>query len=97
MGSKCSLLPTKEEEKIIGDGGYASKPSNVVVKKNEDLSKFKEFLARAKNHQEKFHWKLKNFNIFGHCFCHGVNTQDRMNLHKMAVELVAGIIQYDSV
>ena len=52
-------------------------------------------MARAKNRQETFRWRLKSFGILGQRFCHGKTTSDRMRLHKMAVELVAGIVQYD--
>jgi len=66
-----------------------------VVAKDGHSSELKEFIARAKNRQETFHWRLKAFNILGGRFRHGVNTNHRMCLHKMAVEAVAGIIQYD--
>jgi len=84
-----------ENVKCIGDSGYAGEPSKIVLTKDEHSSEFKEFLARAKNRQETFHWRLKSFNVLGHRFRHGVSTQERMRLHKMAVELVAGIVQYD--
>ena len=32
------------------------------------------------------------FLILGHRFRHGVNTEDRKKLHRMAVELVAGVV-----
>jgi hypothetical protein len=85
----------EEGEKCVGDSGYAGEPAKVVVTKDEHSSEFKEFLARAKNRQETFHWRLKSFNILGHRFRHGVNTQDKMDLHKMANEAVVGIVQYD--
>ena len=85
----------KEGERCIGDAGYSGEPTKVVVTKDQHSSEFKEFLARAKNRQETFHWRLKSFNILRHRFRHGVNTKERMRLHKMAVELVAGIVQYD--
>ena len=66
-----------------------------MVVKNEHFSEFKEFAARAKNRQETLHWRLKSFNILGNRFRHGVNTEERMHLHKMVVEAVAGIVQYD--
>ena len=55
----------------------------------------REFLARAKNRQETFHWRRKAFNILGHRFRHGKSTNHRMKLHKMAVEAVVVMIQYD--
>ena len=85
----------EDDEKLIGGSGYVGEPSKVVVTKAEHSSEFKEFLARAKNRQETFHWRLKSFNILGHRFRHGKSTEERMKLHKMAVELVAGIVQYD--
>ena len=85
----------EEGERLIGDSGYVGEPDKVVITKDEHSSEFKEFLARAKNRQETFHWRLKSFNILGHRFRHGKSTQSRMDLHKMAVELVAGIVQYD--
>ena len=63
--------------------------------KDEHSSEFKEFMARAKNRHETLHTRLKSFNILGHYFRHGKNTKHRMYLHKMVVESVAGIVQYD--
>ena len=85
----------EDDERLIGDAGYSGEPTKVVVTRDEQSSDFKEFLARAKNRQETFHWRLKSFNILGHRFRHGVNTKERMRMHRMAVELVAGIVQYD--
>lgn len=85
----------EEGEKCVGDAGYAGEPSKIVVTKDEQSSEFKEFLARIKNRQETYHTRLKSFNILGHRFRHGVNTQERMRLHKMAVWAVSGIIQLD--
>ena len=82
-------------EKLVGDSGYKGEPERIVLTKDGQSSELKNFLARAKNCQETFHWRLKSFNILGHRFRHGVGTEDRMCLHKMAVEAVAGIIQYD--
>ncbi|KAL7532717.1 hypothetical protein ACHAWF_009526, partial [Thalassiosira exigua] len=76
----------KEGDKCIGD---------IVTEKNEHSPEFKTFLSRVKNRQETFHWRLKAFNILGGRFRHGTNTEERMRLHGMAVEAVAGIVQYD--
>ena len=92
---KALYFQLEEGEKCVADSGYAGEPSKIVMTKDEHSSEFKEFMARAKNRQETFHWRLKSFNILGHRFRHGVNTKDRMKLHKMAVDLVAGIVQYD--
>lgn len=83
------------KDKAIGDSGYAGEPTKVVVSKDEHSSEFKEFMARVKNRQETFHWRLKAFNILGHRFRHGKSTKHRKELHKMSVEAVAVIIQYD--
>ncbi len=85
----------KEGEKCIGDNGYNGEPSKLVVTKEEHSRPFKKFLARAKNRGETFHTRLKSFNILGNRFRHGKNTKDKMDLHKMAVWAVAGIIQFD--
>ena len=82
-------------QKCIGNSGYAGEPSKVVLAKDEHSSEFKEFIARAKNRHETFHTRLKSFNILGHRFRTGKNTQNKLDLHKMAFELVSGIIQYD--
>ena len=57
---------------------------------------FKEFLARCKNRQETFHWRLKAFNILGGRFRHGTSVEHRMELHRMAVDAIVGVIQYDN-
>ena len=80
---------------LVGDSGYLGEPTKIVVSKDEHTPEFKSFLERAKNRQETFHWRLKSFNILGGRFRHGVNTDDRLRLHKMAVEAVTGIVQYD--
>jgi len=85
----------EEGDKCIGDSGYIGEPSKIIVTKDQHSSEFKEFMARIKNRQETFHWRLKAFNILGNRFRHGVNTTERMRLHEMAVWAVAGIIQYD--
>ena len=85
----------QEGEKLVADSGYNGEPSKIVVTKDEQSDELKLFLARAKNRQETFHWRLKAFNILGHRFRHGVSPQERMRLHKMAVWAVVGIVQYD--
>ena len=85
----------REGEKFVGDSGYSGEPAKVIVAKEEHSSEFKEFLARVKNRHETFHARLKSFNILGHCFRHGVGTDDRMRLHKIAMNAVAGIVAYD--
>lgn len=85
----------REGEKCVGDSGYAGEQHKIVVEKQEHSPRLRKFLSRAKNRQETFHTRLKSFNILGQRFHHGKNTSERMRLHKMAVEAVAGIIQFD--
>ena len=85
----------EEDELCIGDSGYAGEPGKLVVAKDEHPPELRYFIARAKNRQETFHTRLKSFNILGHRFCHGSNTDDTMRLHKIAVYAVSTIIQYD--
>ncbi len=85
----------EQDEMCVADSGYAGEPSKCVITKDEQSDELKQFLARAKNRQETFHTRLKSFNILGHRFRHGVNTEERMRLHKMAVWAVSGIIQFD--
>mmetsp|Transcript_4342 Transcript_4342/g.9641 ORF Transcript_4342/g.9641 Transcript_4342/m.9641 type:complete len:455 (+) Transcript_4342:92-1456(+) len=85
----------EEGEMCIADSGYSGEPSKCLLAKDEHPQELKELAARAKNRQETFHWRLKAFNILGGRFRHGKNTKHRMELHKIVVEAVVGIIQYD--
>ena len=85
----------EEGAKCVADSAYNGEPDKVVVSKKEHSPYFKKFLERAKNRQETFHWRLKAFNILGGRFCQGTNTEEKMRLHKTAIEAVCGIIQYD--
>ena len=70
-------------------------PEKVTVKREGHTPNVFEFLDRAQNRQESYHSRLENYNILTHRFPHGKSTQDKMNLHKMAVEAVAVIVEYD--
>ena len=85
----------KEGEMCVGDSGYAGEPDKVVLEKAEHPPYVKSFLSRAKNRQETFHSRLKNFNILGHRFRHKGGVDKKMRKHEMAVRAVACIIQYD--
>eukprot|EP00985_Skeletonema_marinoi_P007378 scaffold3225_cov149-Skeletonema_marinoi.AAC.1 len=80
----------EEGDKCVADSGYAGEPEKIVMTQDEHPKDFKEFLARCKNRQETFHWRLKAFNILGGRFRH-----HRMELHRMAVDVIVGVIQYD--
>ncbi|KAL3769802.1 hypothetical protein ACHAWU_010310 [Discostella pseudostelligera] len=82
-------------KKAIGDSAYEGAPEKVTVKREGHPPNVFEFLDRAQNRQESYHSRLENYNILTHRFRHGKSTQDKMNLHKMAVEAVAVIVEYD--
>ena len=82
-------------KKAIGDSAYEGAPSKVTVKREGHPPDVFAFLDRAQNRQESYHSRLENYNILTHRFRHGKNTQDKMDLHKMAVEAVAVIVEYD--
>ncbi len=82
-------------EMCIGDSGYIGEPDKIVVEKDEHPPQLKSFLSRAKNRQETFHSRLKNFNILGHRFRHKGGIESKLRRHESAVCAVACIIQYD--
>ena len=85
----------KPGDRIVGDSGYEGEPSKIVVMKNEHSKEFKKFLARVSSRQETFFKGLKDWKILRERFAYGSTTQERMKLHKMAVEANAVIRQYD--
>mmetsp|Transcript_32564 Transcript_32564/g.55538 ORF Transcript_32564/g.55538 Transcript_32564/m.55538 type:complete len:170 (+) Transcript_32564:62-571(+) len=85
----------EEGHKCVADSGYAGEPEKIVMTQDEHPKDFEEFLARCKNRQETFHWRLKAFNILGGRFRHGISVEHRMELHRMAVDVIVGVIQYD--
>lgn len=82
-------------KKAIGDVAYEGIPERVTVKRHDHTHDVLEFLDRAQNRQETYHSRLENYNILTHRFRHGKSSQDKMDLHKMAVEAVAVIVEYD--
>ena len=85
----------KQVDRIVGDGGYEGEPSKLVVMRDEHSKEFKKFLARVSSRQETFFKGLKDWKILKHRFAYGSTTQERMKLHKMAVEAIAVIRQSD--
>ncbi len=85
----------KEGDLIVGDSGYAGEPSKILVWRNENTPKYKKFLARVASRQETVFKKLKDWKILKHHFAYGNTTIERMKLHKMAVEAIAVIRQFD--
>ena len=82
-------------KKAIGDSGYEGMPQKVTITRGKHSPEMKKFLARAKSRQESLHSKLKFFNCLYHKFRHGKNTKEKMELHKMCVEAISVIVQYD--
>jgi hypothetical protein len=84
-----------EGDQLVGDSGYEGKPSKIVVMRDEHSKEFKKFLARVCSHQETFFKGLKDWKILRCCFAYGSTTEGRKKLHKMAIEAIAVICQYD--
>lgn len=83
----CKLL---EEDEISGRTA-TMKPQRLWKSRSE----YQEFPLRVfRKHIYQLRTK-RSFNILGQRFHHGKSTSQRMRLHKMAVEAVAGIIQFD--
>jgi len=85
----------KQGDRIVGDSGYEGEPSKIVLMRDEHSKAFKKFLARVASRQETFFKGLKDWKIIRNRFAYGRTTQGRMELHKMAVEAIAVIRQYD--
>lgn len=92
---KALLFQIPEGKKAIGDTAYEGFPEKVTVKRPGHTVEVFTFLDRAQNRQETYHSRLENYNILVHRFRHGKDTEDKMSLHKMAVEAVAVIVDYD--
>ena len=84
----------KEGDWIVGDSGYAGEPSKIVVWRDEHTHEYKKILSRVCSWQETFK-ELKDWRILKHHFTYGGGTKDRMEMHKMVVEAIAVIRQYD--
>ena len=82
-------------KKAVGDSAYEGIPEKVTVKRQGHPKDILEFLNRAQNRQETYHSRLENYKILTHRFRHGKSSDDKMDLHRMAVEAVAVIVEYD--
>ncbi len=92
---KALYFQIKQGDRIVGDSGYEGKPSKIVVMRDEHSNEFRKFLARVASCQETFFKGLKDWKILKDHFAYGNNTKERMKFHKMAVEAIAVIHQYD--
>jgi hypothetical protein len=85
----------KESERIVGDSGYTGEPSRIVVWRDEHTQKYKKSLARVCSRQETFFKGLKDWRILKHHFAYGRGAKERTEMHKMMVEAITVIHQYD--
>ncbi|KAL7533813.1 hypothetical protein ACHAXR_006799 [Thalassiosira sp. AJA248-18] len=84
-----------EGKRLIADGGLSGEPTKITIASPLHPKKMRDYISLAKARQETLHTSLKSFNILGHRFRHGTDTEEKMELHKMAVEAIIVIIQYD--
>ncbi len=63
--------------------------------RDEHTQKYKKFLARVCSCQETFFKGLKDWRILRHHFAYGKGTKERTEMHKMVVEAISVICQYD--
>jgi hypothetical protein len=84
-----------ERNKAIADSAYEGLSDKVTVKRPGHSQEVFTFVDRAQNRQETWHGRLESYNILNHRFRHGDCTKEKMEMHKMAVEAVAVIVQYD--
>jgi hypothetical protein len=89
------LWKIPEGKKAIADSAYEGFPEKVTVKRPGHSAQVFTFLDRAQNRHESYNGRLQNYSILTHRFRHGTNTEEKMNLHKMAVGAVAVIVEYD--
>lgn len=80
---------------MIGDSGYNGEPNKLTVWKDEHAKGLKKFIGRVCARQETFFKGLKDWKILRDRFAYGKTTKERMELHKMVVEAIAVIRQYD--
>ena len=84
-----------EGKRVIADDGLVGEPDKITIASPLHTPELKEYIKLAKACQESLHTRLKSFNILGHRFRHGKNTDEKMALHKMAVQAVCVVIQFD--
>ena len=93
---KTALYHTLPEGKRAnGESGYKGLVEKAINTQKKQSKELKKFLGRAKNRQETLHIRLKLFTSLYHRFHHGRSTQNKMDFHKLCVEAVCVIVQYD--
>ena len=86
-------IPPKK--KGVGDSAYEGMADIMLVRREGHSKETTNFINAALARQENYHWRLKSYEILRARFRHGRSTEDKMNLHKLATEMVAVIVQYD--
>ncbi|KAL7537796.1 hypothetical protein ACHAWF_011304 [Thalassiosira exigua] len=82
-------------KKAIADSAYKGIPEKVTVALDGQSKTAKDFLNAAKARQENYNWRLKTYSVLRHRFRHGKSTEDKLEKHKMCVQAVCAIVQYD--
>ena len=84
-----------DKKRAIADNGYRGEADKILTTKDEHSTEMKKWIGRVKARQETLHTRLKSFQILQCRFRHGKTTEKRLDLHKMVVECVCIIIQFD--
>ena len=95
MEQEVPLFQLPEGKQVIADGGLVGEPTKITIASKLLPKELQDCVKLAKARQETLHTGFKHYNILGHRFCHGQNTQEKLKLHKMAVEAISTITQYD--
>ena len=71
-----------EGKRVIVDGGLAGEPTKITIASKLLPKELQDYIKLAKARQETLHTGFKHYNILGHRFCHGQNTQEKLNCIK---------------
>jgi len=82
-------------KKVVADSIYSGCPEKVMVKREGHPEWVTEYLDRIQNRQETYHERLSNFSILSSKFRHGKSSEQKMELHRMAVDCVAFLVHHD--
>ena len=85
----CLANQIPEGKKVLADSGLRGS-KKASTRKAGNSHKMKHFRARAQGRQESLFKRFKTFGILGGRFRHGYE------LHKMVLDAVAVIVQYDT-
>ena len=79
---------------MIGNLGYAGKPDQIVVSRPEHPKDFKKFMAKVKSRRETFNAKFKVFRVLTLYFHRDTNSDNKMKMHQMCVEMIVVMVQH---